>query len=118
MIPLRNDASGWGGRPGLPSSCVPPGGQARGPAPLFAAAMLLTLCAAVASAQVCSCGANPPVPPNRTLEPYANTPEDLEPFSKFTEPYFKNYTKTPEYNGAARDAQAAGPAGAGRTRRL
>jgi ABC-type branched-subunit amino acid transport system substrate-binding protein len=72
--------------------------------------MLLTLCAAVASAQVCSCGAHPPSPPNRTLEPYANTPEDLEPFSKFTEPYYKNYTKTPEYNGPARDPKAPGPA--------
>ena len=42
------------------------------------------------------------VPPlSRTLEPYANTPEDLRPFSKFTKPYYENYTKTPEYNGAA-----------------
>jgi hypothetical protein len=68
------------------------------------------LSAGTASAQTCSCGANPPAPPNRTLEPYANTPEDLEPFSKFTEPYYKNYTKTPEYNGAARDPKAPGPA--------
>ena len=76
-----------------------------------AAVLLAFLCAAVASAQVCSCGAHPPPsPPNRTFTPYANTPEDLEPFSKFTEPYYKNYTKTPEYNGAARDPKTPGPA--------
>src|ERR1039458_1603631 len=76
-----------------------------------AAVLLAFLCAAVASAQVCSCGAHPPPsPPNRTFTPYANTPEDLEPFSKFTEPYYKNYTKTPEYNGAARDPKTLGPA--------
>jgi ABC-type branched-subunit amino acid transport system substrate-binding protein len=76
-----------------------------------AAVLLAFLCAAVAPAQVCSCGAHPPPsPPNRTFTPYANTPEDLEPFSKFTEPYYKNYTKTPEYNGAARDPKTPGPA--------
>ena len=76
-----------------------------------AAVLLAFLCAAVASAQVCSCGAHPPPsPPNRTFTPYANTPEDLEPFAKFTEPYYKNYTKTPEYNGAARDPKTPGPA--------
>ena len=52
----------------------------------------------------CACGANPPgPPPQRTLEPYANAPDDLRPFSRFTKPYFENYTKTVEYNGAARD---------------
>ena len=35
--------------------------------------------------------------------PYAATPEDLRPFSKFSKPYYENYTKTPEYNGAAAD---------------
>lgn len=52
----------------------------------------------------CTCGADPPAaPPNRTLEPYANEPEDLRPYSKFTKPYYEHYTKSPEYNGAARD---------------
>lgn len=59
----------------------------------------------------CSCGANPPAaPPNRTLEPYANEPDDLRPFSKFTKPYYEHYTKTPEYNGAARDVTTVKPA--------
>jgi branched-chain amino acid transport system substrate-binding protein len=52
----------------------------------------------------CSCGANPPGPPqNRELRPYANAPEDMRPFAKFTTPYYENYTKLVEYNGAARD---------------
>jgi ABC-type branched-subunit amino acid transport system substrate-binding protein len=52
----------------------------------------------------CACGADPPgPPPNRELHPYANAPEDLRPFSKYTTPYFENYTKLVEYNGAARD---------------
>ena len=51
---------------------------------------------------------------NRELQPYANAPEDLRPFSKFTEPYYENYTKLVEYNGArARRADAE----AGRRRR-
>ena len=55
----------------------------------------------------CACGANPPGPPAvRTVTPYANTPEDLRPFSRFTKPYFENYTKTVEYNGPARDLPA------------
>jgi len=63
---------------------------------------LLAISAAPVLAQTCTCGTNPPGPPaSRTLEPYANTPEDLRPFSRFTEPYYKNYGKTPEYNGAA-----------------
>ncbi len=61
-----------------------------------------------AQAPACSCGAAPPPPAAiRTLAPYANTPEDLRPFSKFTQPYYENYTKSPEYNGAARDVPAA-----------
>src|SRR5579871_3947793 len=53
----------------------------------------------------CSCGAHPPgPPPERTLVPYANAPDDLRPFSRYTKPYFENYTTTVEYNGAARDA--------------
>ena len=42
---------------------------------------------------------------SRTLEPYANTPEELRPFSKFTPPYAELYTKTPEYNGVADEAR-------------
>jgi len=66
--------------------------------------LALMLAAPLARAQsgACSCGANPPGPPQtRSVESYANTPEDLKPFSKFTQPYYQNYTKTPEYYGAA-----------------
>ena len=59
-------------------------------------------------APACACGAHPPgPPPDRTLQPYANTPGDLRPFSKFTPPYYEHYTKLVEYNGAARDIPAA-----------
>ena len=52
----------------------------------------------------CSCGAHPPgPPPDRTVEPYAGTPKDLEPYSKFAEPYFRNYTTPNIYTGAGRD---------------
>jgi branched-chain amino acid transport system substrate-binding protein len=51
----------------------------------------------------CECGAHPPVPRNREQRPYANAPEDMRPFSKFTTPYYENYTTLVEYNGAARD---------------
>lgn len=55
-------------------------------------------------AGTCSCGANPPGPPkNRELRPYANTPEDMQPYAKFGTPYYEFYTKLIEYNGAARD---------------
>jgi ABC-type branched-subunit amino acid transport system substrate-binding protein len=60
--------------------------------------------AANLSAQTCACGANPPGPPaNREQHPYANAPEDMRPFSKFTVPYYENYGKLVEYNGSARD---------------
>jgi len=63
-----------------------------------------------AQSGTCSCGANPPGPPPiRSVESYANTPEDLKPFSKFTKPYYENYTKTPEYNGAAADVTTLKP---------
>jgi len=59
----------------------------------------------------CSCGANPPPPPqNRESRPYAEAPEDMRPFSKFTAPYYENYTKLVEYNGAARDVPVVSPA--------
>jgi ABC-type branched-subunit amino acid transport system substrate-binding protein len=41
--------------------------------------------------------------------PYAGEPEDLRPFSKFTVPYYENYTKLVEYNGAARDVPTVKP---------
>lgn len=58
----------------------------------------------------CSCGANPPGPPqNRELRPYADAPEDMRPFSKFTTPYYENYTTLIEYNGGARDVPTVKP---------
>ena len=58
----------------------------------------------------CSCGANPPLPPqNRESRRYADTPDDMRPFSKFTAPYYENYTKLVEYNGAARDVTVVKP---------
>ena len=61
----------------------------------------VVLSAATLSAQTCACGANPPGPPaNREQHPYANAPEDMRPFSKFTAPYFENYGKLVEYNGS------------------
>jgi ABC-type branched-subunit amino acid transport system substrate-binding protein len=52
----------------------------------------------------CTCGSHPPKPrPQRTIEPYANEPKDLQPYSKFAEPYDHNYTQTNVYSGAARD---------------
>ena len=57
-----------------------------------------------ASARVCACGAHPPGPPeDRVVTPYANEPIDLQPYSKFTEPYDLNYTHPNIYSGAARD---------------
>jgi branched-chain amino acid transport system substrate-binding protein len=55
----------------------------------------------------CSCGANPPARPEpRTQAPYANAPDDLRPYSRFTKPYYEHYTKSVEYNGPARDVPA------------
>ncbi len=54
--------------------------------------------------QSCSCGKNPPGrPAERSMKPYAQEPEDLQPFSKFTQPYYQHYVDLVEYNGAARD---------------
>ena len=51
----------------------------------------------------CSCGAHPPGPqPDRTVAPYARTPEDLEPYGRFAKPYYENYTSPNLYSGAAR----------------
>ncbi len=62
----------------------------------------------------CSCGVNPPGPPkNRELRPYADTPDDMQPYAKFGdkagEPYYEFYTKLIEYNGAARDVPTLKP---------
>ncbi len=74
---------------------------------LIAFMLLLAGAILAQTAGPCACGANPPGPPAvRTVTPYANTPEDLRPFSRFTTPYFENYTKTVEYNGPARDLPA------------
>ena len=68
------------------------------------------LSAASLTAQTCACGANPPgPPPNREQHPYANAPEDMRPFSKFTAPYYENYGKLVEYNGSARDVPTVKP---------
>ncbi len=56
------------------------------------------------SAHVCECGAHPPGPPaDRTVEPYAGTPPDLEPYEHYVKPYYENYTHPNIYTGAARD---------------
>jgi ABC-type branched-subunit amino acid transport system substrate-binding protein len=53
---------------------------------------------------VCECGAHPPGPPrDRTVKPYANEPDDLRPYSKFTTPYDLNYISPNIYAGAGRD---------------
>ncbi len=65
--------------------------------------VLLAVCAS-AQNPACSCGANPPgIPAPRSLKPYTGAPDDLRPYSKFTKPYYENYTDLIEYNGAARD---------------
>jgi branched-chain amino acid transport system substrate-binding protein len=76
---------------------------------LLAIAVGLTGLAAAQSSP-CSCGAEPVArPAKRTMKPYAEAPEDLRPFSKFTTPYYENYSDTIEYNGAARDLPVTDP---------
>ncbi len=72
---------------------------------LIAIAAVFACCAASAqNSQTCSCGSSPPGrPAPRALKPYTGAPDDLRPYSKFTEPYFQFYTDLVEYNGAARD---------------
>ena len=56
------------------------------------------------SSRVCECGKHAPgPPPDRTVEPYAGTPQDLEPYERFAKPYYQNYTHPNLYAGAARD---------------
>lgn len=68
-------------------------------------AVTMSVMISMAQAQTtCACGQNPPGPlAPRSLKPYAGTPEDLRPFSKFTTPYYEYYQDLVEYNGAARD---------------
>jgi len=71
--------------------------------PLLAALLAFARLIA-ADANSCSCGRNPPPPPPpRELAPYALEPEDMRPYNSYTKPYYYNYTKLVEYNGAARD---------------
>ena len=51
----------------------------------------------------CACGAHPPAPKDRLVEPYAGEPKDLSPFEKFAKPYDLNYIRPNIYTGAARD---------------
>lgn len=71
---------------------------------LVALGALLACVAWAQTSNGCSCGSNPPGrPAPRSLKPYAGTPEDLRPYSKFTTPYYEHYTDLIEYNGGARD---------------
>jgi ABC-type branched-subunit amino acid transport system substrate-binding protein len=66
--------------------------------------LLLSMGVHAQEASTCSCGSTPQGrPTNRSMKPYAQEPEDLRPFSKFTTPYYEHYTDLIEYNGAARD---------------
>src|SRR5579885_2490037 len=90
------------------SSAMPPLGRDTAPSrSRLGTLLLLLLAAAPASWAQCECGAHPPgPPPNRVHEPYADEPEDMRPFSRFTKPYHEHYTKLVEYNGAAQDVPA------------
>jgi ABC-type branched-subunit amino acid transport system substrate-binding protein len=69
---------------------------------------LLAACAGLSaqtSASSCTAPQTVARPASRTAEPYAGTPEDLRPYSKFTVPYDQHYTATPEYNGPADEAR-------------
>ncbi|MGB9071429.1 MAG: ABC transporter substrate-binding protein [Terriglobales bacterium] len=71
---------------------------------LVALVLLLEAGAWAQTSNGCACGSHPPGRPEpRSSKPYAGTPEDLRPYSKFTTPYYEHYTDLVEYNGAARD---------------
>ena len=71
---------------------------------LFLALLMLSVSALAQTPGACSCGATPPGRPAiRTAAPYANEPEDMRPYSRFTKPYYEHYTNTVEYNGPGRD---------------
>ena len=62
---------------------------------------------AVRPAEACPCGTHPPGPPPvRTVQPYANEPEDMRPYSKFVTPYYLNYTQPSIWTGPGRDKPA------------
>src|ERR1700722_10091497 len=70
----------------------------------YVVSVLLASTAGAQAPAPCSCGSNPPGrPATRSLKPYTGAPADLQPFSKFTTPYFEHYQDLVEYNGAARD---------------
>src|SRR5271169_2632270 len=73
--------------------------------PVVLALVLKLACGASAQTfRGCSCGSNPPGrPAARSMKPYAQEPDDMQPFSKFTQPYYQHYVDLVEYNGAARD---------------
>src|SRR5271169_2188482 len=72
---------------------------------LLLASLITLACSAWAQTfKGCECGKNPPGrPAERSMRPYAQEPEDMQPFSKVTEPYYQNYVDLVEYNGAGRD---------------
>ena len=72
---------------------------------VLAAFVLALVCPSYAQTfQGCSCGKNPPGrPAARSMKPYAQEPGDMQPFSKFSQPYYQHYVDLVEYNGAARD---------------
>lgn len=77
---------------------------------LVVAVALLAWDAVAQTSSSCSCGSNPPGPPQpRSLRPYAGTPQDLRPWSKFGGPYYEHYGDLVEYNGAARDVPDPDP---------
>jgi ABC-type branched-subunit amino acid transport system substrate-binding protein len=41
--------------------------------------------------------------PDRTVAPYAGEPKDLQPYAKFSKPYFENYLTPNLYTGSGRD---------------
>jgi branched-chain amino acid transport system substrate-binding protein len=52
----------------------------------------------------CACGAHPQgPPPDRTVAPYAGEPKDLQPYAKFSKPYYENYLTPNLYTGSGRD---------------
>jgi len=79
--------------------------------PMLLAALLTLACPAFSQTfKGCACGKNPPGrPAERSMKPYAQEPEDMQPFSKFTQPYYQHYVDLVEYNGAARDLPVVKP---------
>ena len=84
------------------------------PAGLLLALAPAALLWAQSLAGPCSCGANPPgLPTDRALRPYADAPDDMQPYAKFGEKsgeaYYEYYTHLIEYNGSARDVPTLKP---------